>query len=99
MSDAILRHHFLAVHLLTVRYLRVDRKAIWITQCLRNFDHVGIANALSLHIYEMSCLTLVMLNVGPMELPDRPGDDTYLHRFPVNGVRTGENSTVSPPAY
>jgi hypothetical protein len=95
MSNAILRHHFLAVHLLTVRYLRVDRKTIWITQCLRNFDHVGIANTLSLHTYEMSCLTLVMLNVGARELAARPGEYTNLHRIAVMGFRRGESSPVS----
>src|SRR5258708_26658163 len=95
MSNAILRHHFLAIHLLTVGYLRVDRKTIWITECFRNFDHVGIANTLSLHIYEMSCLTLVMLNVAARELAVRPGEYTNLHRFKVTGFRGSGSSPVS----
>src|ERR1700693_1753719 len=87
MSNAILCHHFLAVHLLTFRYLLIDRETIWITECFRNFNHVGIANEVSLHVNRMSRLSVVMLNVAAREQASRPGEYTNLHQFAVTGFR------------
>src|ERR1700679_1040734 len=52
MRDAICRHHFLAVHLIVARDLSVDCKSIRISERLGDFNHILIANELSLHTHK-----------------------------------------------